>query len=355
MADKFRRAMLRAYLERLERTDNVYPLQAMFSNRVESDAETVEVDIERSGSKVAVDVVRRSDQVILTTLGEYSSKEYAPPLYALEGSVTASQLRDRMPGENPYSRDVATAGRMISAITDVQVENSERILRAIELQAAQALQTGTVTLKNTESLDFKRKPTHAITPAVKWNAVTPGNPIEDLQAGAKVAFRDGRRKPNTLIFGERAWSAFINNPHVLAYFENRRIDYGAIRPTDALDGLTMQGRFTIGDYDFVAYTYPGFYENEAGVDVPYVTEGSVIMLDRTARLTLAFAAVEILPQYQQMYNDIGLPAVPQFARGEIVPYAYHKPPRALMAGVQSAPLVIPTAIDVIVVFTEVDA
>jgi Phage major capsid protein E len=355
VADLFTRTMLAAYDEQKEQATEGYFLQGLFTKVEESDTEKVVVDVMRAGRSVAVDVIRRGDQSHVNTLGEFTSKEYEAPLYAEEGPITAGQLNRRFPGDS-LDTPVSKGAKMIRAANRIQLENTHKIARAMELQAAQALLTGTVTLKNTESLDYHKKAAHAVTPGTKWDAGTPGNPISDIKALAQIVFRNGRIKPDTLIFGEAAWDVFINNTHVKAYFENRRIDLGIIRPGDVMAGATFQGSFAIGDYRFNAYTYPEFYLTDATTPVatPYVTTDSVIMMARGAVLTRAFAAVEVLPQYASMYDEMGMPTLPALVPGQFVPYAYVKPPRAVMAGVQSAPLVIPTAIDTIATLDNVD-
>jgi hypothetical protein len=103
------------------------------------------------------------------------------------------------------------------------------------------------------------------------------------------------------------------------------------------------------------YSYPEFYTNAAGTaNTLYVTTDTVIVMARGARLAKAFAATEVLPWVEDEYRRQGLPALPMLQIGEFVPFTYLKPPSAQMVGVQSAPLLIPTAIDTIGVIINVD-
>jgi hypothetical protein len=147
--------------------------------------------------------------------------------------------------------------------------------------------------------------------------------------------------------GSAAWDAFILHPKVTAYLDNRRIEAGLISPQFAAMGATFQGVIWVGDYRLEIYTYPQFYKpNETDPSVPYVPTDQVAVFDGTARMDKNFAAVEVLPEYQSQYNELGL-SVPEMAAGQFTPLKYNRPPNALMVGAQSAPLLVPVAIDTI--------
>jgi hypothetical protein len=348
MAGKFKRTMMALYdeLSAADASVNTFLFNLFGKNpgeRVVSESEKLEIDIIRDDRHVAVDVLRGGGLGNGNTATRYTTKEYAPPLYAEEAPITASMLNKPLPGKSEYDQVSRAEAFMIHAAR-VAVRESHKILRALERQAAEALLSGTVTLKNTESIDFKKKASHSVVPVAKWDAA--GNPITDIQALCDATFRDGKMKPDTSIFSPEAWDAFINNSNAKAYLDNRRIEPGRVNPSEVMDGATYQGRVWIGDYHLDMYTYNEFYFDGTN-NVNYMTPGSVIVMNRTARLQVGFAAVELLPEAEQAYRDLNMPPFPELAKGEMVPYAYPKLPNAVFAGVQSAPLVMPTAIDTI--------
>lgn len=355
--DLFMRVLMAAYDERVATQMKPGFLSSFFgknpSELVISDIERVDVEVIRDARRAAVDVIRGGGVGNPNNTQIFTTHEYKVPLYWEETPLTASQLIKRVAGQSPLQ--AGGADRMANLAyhaTNVQREQTLKILRDIERQAAQALQIGQVNLVNTESLDFGKRAAHSVIPAAKWDAA--GNPITDIQALADVIFLNGKAKPDTLIFGSAAWDSFITNANVTAYLDNRRIDAGLINPAEIPQGATFQGRVWIGDYKFDLFTYNDFYIDALGAQQVYVTTDTVIVMNRGARLVKAFGAVELLPSVQAAYSEMGLPRMPEFVSGQFVPFAYERLPNALMVGVQSAPLVIPTAIDTIGTLDNVD-
>jgi hypothetical protein len=310
-----------------------------------SNNEKVEIDIKRDEELIAIDVMRDGDGNGNVS-ERYSTKEYSPPLYDEYLPVTASMLNKRSPGVNPFVEESKTS-KFARIATEGLVKMTRKIHRAIEKQASQCLFSGIITLINTESLDFKRKATHNITPANLWSDTTLANPIADLSAACQVNRIDGKMTSNICIMGTAAWDAFIVHPKVTAYLDNRRIEAGNIEPRFAAEGATFQGIIWVGDYRLELYTYPQYYKPSEILDAePYVPEKQVIVFNGNARLNKAFAAVEILPMFVDGAQGIGL-SVPEMRAGQFASYAIPKPPKNISVGVQSAPVLIPVAIDTI--------
>lgn len=353
--DLFMRVMMAAYDERVATLMRPMFLTSFFgknpSELVISTIERVDVDVIRDARRAAVDVIRGGGVGNPNQTGKFTTHEYKVPLYWEETPLTAQQIIRRIPGMNNFE-SLDRAAVLAYHATNAQREQTLKIVRDIERQAAEALQLGTITLINTESLDFGKKAAHSVTPATKWD--NSGDPITDLQGLCDIIFHNGKMKPNTVIFGEAAWSVFITNTIVKAHLDNRRIEAGRINPAEIPEGATFQGRVWIGDYQLDLFSYNDFYMNSSNVAVPYITTDTVIVMNRSAYLTKAFGAVELLPQYVAEYAARGLPRMPEFVPGQFVPFAYERAPNALLVGVQSAPLVIPTAIDTMGTLVNVD-
>jgi hypothetical protein len=354
MADNFRRIMAAAYDERMQNEPTPF-LSSMFGAQpgslILSETDRVEVDIIRDDARVAVDVVRGAAQHNVNDAGQFSNKEFKVPLYDERAPITASMLSKRIPGMDPYAPGDPAMALAYHAST-IQRGQARKIIREIERMAAEALQSGTITLKNSDSLDFKRKSTHSDTPTTKWG--NSGHPLADIEAMCSVIKKDGKRKPKRAIFGNKAWNVFFGNADVLAVLDKKWVDANRISPSEVAQGGTYKGRMWFGDYELDLYTYPEYYINAAGVETPYIVEDTVILMDPTARLDKAFGAIELMPGATEDYRRRGLPVLPEFVQGQIVPYVKEDYPTALWAGVQSAPLVIPTAIDTIGVLINVD-
>lgn len=311
-----------------------------------SQSEKIEIDIIRDFNLIAVDVIRGGTDGNQNKVERFTTKEYSPPLYDEVTAITASMLSRRPPGINPYSQLTDAQFNFLRLAIKAQAKQMRKIQRAIENQASQALFSGTITLVNTDSLDFKRKGTHNITPGTQWTSAA-GNPISDLTTACEINLEDGKMKSITAIFGSTAWATFLSNVNVKNYLDNRRIEPGVIRPTSAPENATFQGVLWVGDYQLEIFTYPEFYENSSGTATRFVPEKQVCVMNSQARLDKAFAAIELLPEFERSHDELGIGPLPELVRGQFTPYHYTKPPKASYVGVQSAPLIIPTAIDTI--------
>src|SRR6056297_1196502 len=203
------------------------------------------------------------------------------------------------------------------------------------------LQEGTITVENGESLDFKRKSTHKVTPGTKWDDSS-GTPIDNIQALSDVIREDGKRPVKTLIFGSAAWASFISNPQVTAYFDKYHIEPGKLAPVRVFDSTTWWGRVWFGDVQVDLYIYNNFFTNSSGVTTPYVDTDNVILIGEDARIDLVYGLTEVHAKTAEEYRRMGLPSMPE---NKIMPYLYYKDSGDPIVGVQAAPLAIPTAID----------
>jgi hypothetical protein len=310
-----------------------------------SDSEVVEIDIERFDEKIAVDVTRGGEGN-LNTYGKYSTKLYAPPLYNEYTNLAASQLTKRLPGQSPYET-VNKQANAISILFKSQFEVAKKIMRAMELQASQALFTGKIVFKNADTMDFKRKDTHNITPTISWDADA-ADPLKDLDLACKVNRIDGKVVSNIAIFGGDAWDAFLRNSKVLDLLKNRRIELGVISPTyDPKSGAVYQGTIKTGNYQLELYTYDQYYKDANNNVKTYVPSKQVLVLDSKARLNKSYGAVDILMEAEAAYRALNIPVIPMTFPGTLVQYSYAERESNLIVGVKSAPILIPTQIDAI--------
>ncbi|HET6499063.1 MAG TPA: major capsid protein [Coriobacteriia bacterium] len=357
MADLFRRAMAPAFDE-LVKQDVTRPrfLQGYFGKNpgeiVRSETERIEFDSLRVTRAIASDVARGSGDFHKNTVGVYTNKDILVPLYNEKAPVTASMLKKRIPGVEPFAAvsDMAARAYWCAHVAALQ---ALKIFRAMELQAAQALTTGIILLSNGVSLDWGKVASHAITPAVKWD-VGGSNPINDIEAACDINRADGfAGYAVDVIMGQTAFNVFINNAAVIAYMNGRYIEPGRMAPGTLRDGARAWGSLGIGPYMVTVYVYNDSYVT-GGVDTPYLTTDTVIVMDPNAHLVKGFAAVEMLQEVAEMYRTFGMPAIPQAEVGDVVPYAYPEWPGTLWAGVQSAPVMAPAAIDTISTLVNVD-
>jgi len=263
-----------------------------------------------NGKKVAIDIQRFDEDVAiaitkctgpnLNDIDEFTTKEFTPPAYGEAFPVDVCELLERMAGVDPYTAAYTEyAAQLMAIMAKGFMLIDDKIKRAVELQASQILQTGTLTLTNAAgdtvyTLDFKPKATHFPTTGTSWSTVATADPLGDLEALAAVIRSDGKLDPNMLIMGSVALKNFLANTAVQNVLDNRRIDIGAIRPEMADSGATFYGYVWVGTYRFEIWTYPDtFKDPQTGNPVKYIADDKVVMLSDRTRLDMTSARVPL--------------------------------------------------------------
>lgn len=309
-------------------------------------------DIKRNDEALAVDVVRGTNGR-MNENKRFTTKEYVPPMYDEYSPFDEEELLDRGPGNTEYE-DPSFMAELLARLTDDQVEHQEKILRAIEKQAADALFTGTVVLINNDTVDFKQKATHNFTTAIDWDAAG-GLPLDDLATAADLNRQDGKIESDIAIMGAQALKDFINNAQVQKFGDFRRINQMDITPPVMnTEGAAFHGEVTVGSRRLQVWSYPQFYKVPTGFGlanegtlVPYVPTDKVVVLGSTIRFDLVFAGIaEIVDRVDPRLQGLGITALPSRIATDFHPYALvDQNATNIKTGVRSAPLCIPTQID----------
>ena len=315
--------------------------------------EEVEIDILRDDEDVAVviqdlTVAPRSNQNNV-----FTNKLFVPPIYDEELAITAFNLIKRQPGVDPFQDPNFGANALREAFSGF-AKLERKIRRAIELQASQVLQSGVLTLTDGAgntlfSLDFSPKSTHFVTVAADWAADgTTGDPLADLESLSNVIRRDGKKRPDRLIFGADAMNRFLANPKVIEELNFRRAALIDMAPVDRGNGATFRGTIRVGHYMMEMWMYDGFFSAPTtGTPTPYVGEDRVIMLSSDGRLDLTFGSIPLLASPESR----ALPFLPSQIRSTdrgmaLTTNSWLTPNnKALMVSAGTRPLCIPTALD----------
>lgn len=356
MAEVFRIAMMETFKKKIAPTNF---LSSMFQSPDvnKSDTRFIDVHVKRNGEEMAVDVLRESGGRGNINK-RFTRKRYEPPFYNEWANTNASERLLQIFGKTEY--DAETIADVIAAITDDQALMQDKIIRAIEKQAADAFITGTVPLINYDTIDFKQKTSHKITPPTAWSN-SAGVPIDDLADGAKLIRIDGQTTTTDAIFGEDAFKLFFNNNQVKAKADFRRVDQINVRPPVMnSEGANFHGTVSIDEYVINIWTYPQYYIVQTGYglpnegeSVPYIPADKVWLGNFNTRHDLYYAGVEkLVTMSDPRLSEIGFTAFPQTMRGDFHPYAIVDTlGQNTIYGVKSAPLCVPTDIDSFCVFT----
>lgn len=353
MSDSITKRMIAAYNQQAEPT---LFLSGLFQSPPQNfySSEEVELDIVRSGEDVSVVVQDLSTGYRMNAEDLYTNKSFKAPIHKEAIPLNSFDLIKRMPGQNPFEQPDFRGNALLRMYSGMQ-KIERKIRRAMELQASQVLQTGVVTLIDSNgtalyTLDYKPKSTHFTTPTA-WSAGG-ADPIADINALAEVIRNDGLTDVDQLIMGVNAFEAFVSKSAVQSRLDIRRIDLGTIAPMQMRgQGGIYRGIVEIGNYRYDIWTYGGRYKHpQTGVVTPYLDPGKVIVRSSTARLDATFGAIpnigrllgggaNLLPELpSRISNSAG--GMDLFANvwmsvdGE-----------QLFGGVGARPLYIPTAID----------
>lgn len=314
--------------------------------------EKVAIDIRRFGETIAPVITKIVGAGNLNDISQFTTKEFTPPAYGEEFALSIEELLERMAGVDPYTAAYQDyASQLIGKMMTGWMVIDDKIQRAIELQASQVLQTGTLSLPDVEgnasyTLDFKPKATHFPTSSTTWGQ-TGDTKLSDLASLAKVVRKDGKVDPDELIFGEAAFREFLLDDDVVAQLDNRRMNVGVINPRYVDSGATFQGTIWIGNYQFGMYSYPETYEDMAGDVQDYISTGKVVMKSSRTRLDLASARVpRPLPPDPRVANFVPGRLSSAETGIDVMPNVYPTPSgEQIMGKLSSRPICIPVQID----------
>lgn len=315
-------------------------------------SEAIELDVERDGEDVAIVINDLSNGPRWNESTLYTNKKFVPPIFDEQGHISAYDMIKRHAGQSPFT-DPVYAAQAVREAYKIFRKLELKIRRAVELMAAQVLQTGQLTLINSSgvalyTLNFQPKSSHMATASTAWALDgSTGDPLTDLTALAAVVRRDGKKEPKRMIFGDSAFQRFLANAKVQKALDVRRMEIGSLAPEVRGQGATFQGWVWLGHYRLEIWTYDGFYKHpQTGVITPYVSPDNVIIM-ADGRLDLTFGAIPILVPPEQRVMPFLPPRISGQGAGlDLTTNAWVTPDgKHVMVSAGTRPLTIPTAID----------
>jgi hypothetical protein len=249
-----------------------------------TDSEFMEYDITRSGAEIAPAVRDLSTGAVTIVEDVFTNKQMPFPVYSLDSPVNIARLMKRQPGENAYQEEkVNWLGRLSYILMRAFGKMTRMIRGSIEQQAAQVLQTGTLTLtdengKPAYELNFKPKTSHFPTAAVSWDEEG-ATPLEDVETLSDVIHEDGFADVEILIFGSDAWRAAYRNAEFREAVKKDNLGMGDLNPQLKGKGAKYMGYIHIGAYRYDLYLYNAIYTPWGEVQPQhYLDPGKVVFL-----------------------------------------------------------------------------
>jgi hypothetical protein len=320
-------------------------------------SEEVEIDIVRSDEDISIAIQDLSTGYRMNSEDLYTNKGFKPPVHKEAIPINSFDLVKRMPGQNPFEAPDFRANvitRMFNGMTKIE----RKIRRSIEVQAAQVLQTGVVTLTDMGgnalyTLDYKPKASHLPTAGTSWASASGAQKLADINALAEKIRDDGLAEPDQLIMGIDAFENFISDDAVQKRFDIRRIDLGTISQGEIRgQGGNFRGIVEIGNYRYDVWTYGGRYNDpQTGNKVPFIDKGKIVVRASSGRLDATFGAIPNIGSLMGGGAANLLPELPSrvsnFEGGmDLFTNAWlSQDGEQLFGGVGARPLMIPTAID----------
>lgn len=337
----FTTALVARFTESVEVKDG---LQAFFPVKTTT-SKYVSIEVMRMGKKMAVDVQRCTDPN-RNIFSRSTEKIFMPPYFHEAFDFTACQSYDLSFGRGIAPDEMNAKDLMVDALMELN-EIKNKIKRSIQKQYADVLQTGIVTLKNGDNIDYKRKAAslEVITGATsKWSDTVNSNPAVDLQRGAEFLRSVGRSSGAAInaIFGSAALANFLANSKMQASADFRRIDrISIVMPEfDNVTGMSFNGQFAAGDFIINIWTFNESYEDATGADVPFIDPNTVILLPNDFKGLTVFAGLPMVfgDQFSGQY-------IANVEAEFLVYDVIDQVKRAWQIIVDSAPLVIPVTVD----------
>lgn len=312
---------------------------------VETDSKELSIEVMRGTEKVAVDVLRGTEGN-RNSFDRSTEKVFKPPYFREWFDATDLDFYDKLFGTSQGEVDVITFEGWLVKVAEKLRLLQDKIERAYEVQCAEVLSSGVVTLKNGDNIDFKRKALSlvALSGGNLWSAGS-SNPIKDLAVAARFIRTEGKSSGGVVnvLMGELALDAFLNNTAVKerADIRNFQLDDISGPQKDAVGG-TLHGRVSIESWKANIWTYPEF-RDVSGVSTPYLDDKEVIVIPMVPRFKLAFASVP------KIFRDTGNAEFPEFisqvkAAFVIGNYIDQRTDKHVF-DIKSAGLPIPTAVD----------
>lgn len=297
MSDDSTKKMLAAY-------DQTASLSMFLSGRFRSraedfyDSETIEIDVMREGEAVAVPIASINTTPHKNEAPQFTNKEFRAPVLDEEFALNSFDLIKRVAGDDPFmNRSFLSRANTLAMRSMRLIEN--KIRRNIELQAAQILQTGMVTLIDSNAdvvfeIDYLAKASHLRQVTSSWSNVA-APVVEDLDALGDAIRTDGQAEPTDICMGISAYKNFLNSDVIngAGFFDTRRANQGSIeRMQTTSTGGKLRGTLDIGQYQYNLWTYDGRYDApDTGLNTPFMNPNFVIMWVEGADLRATFGSI----------------------------------------------------------------
>jgi len=274
-----------------ERPEVMGFLRSFFPDDIKMTKE-LSIEVRRGFERTAVDVIRGSigNRNIFSRSSE---KIFIPPYHREYFDATDLNSYDLLFASTQIDAGAFTA--LLEEVSEKMGMLQDKIERAHELQCAEVLLTGIVSLNKGINIDFKRKAASLVDKGggAYWATGTV-DAVKDLEDGSRFIRSVGKGQGGNynVIMGSTAYNDFVQNDTVKERADIRNFELDAIRaPQRNSVGGTLHGEVSGGAYKFRIWSYPEFHDDSSGTNIEYVDPKKVIIIPESPRFKFGFAGV----------------------------------------------------------------
>lgn len=253
-----------------------------FFKKETTSALMVDVEVQRDNDFIAVDV-KRFAEGNHNTYTRSTEHTYLPPFYKEIYDFNRDDVYLKTVAQgvtNNVGINQAISKNALKALT----KNKNKILRAIQKQQADVMQYGVVTMKNGDTIDYRRKSESMVdlTTGNYWNEEST-DPKKDFTNAMKFLRSEGNSSGESInaVMREEAMNALLANAAMQKLLDSRRIDRGKIimPQFDNTTGMAFQGQIAAGDFVLNLWTYNEKYKDpETLEDKYYLDRENVVVI-----------------------------------------------------------------------------
>jgi Phage major capsid protein E len=281
-----------------------------FTDRQFPASDLVEFDFQRGRRKMAPFVAPMVGGKIMERQG-FQTRFYKVPRVAPARAMRLADLEPRMMGETIYS-DRSQTDRAAELLADDGIFCDEAISRREEWMCREVLINGLITVtaddNYTYAIDFTEGTpnVNVETPLALWN-LPASDPLLDLENARRNTIQASGISPNIALMGTDASDAFIRNASVQAFFDNRRMQLGAITPVIQDAAVTHIGNVP----GLEIYTYSEWFEDDAGTLFEMLPANMVLVADtRTPNKMIYGAYSQLEDPVAKVYRSYRAARIP---------------------------------------------
>jgi hypothetical protein len=277
--------------------------------------EKILMDYIKRGKKAAPFVISGA---VYNARDGFTTDEYAPSRICTGRETTAAQLKKRGFGEAVFSEMSEAARAVLLDILDFQ-ELSDMITRREEIMCSEVLRTNGCVMRHIDITDALSPQVHtlkfyteasnpqAYTPAKTWTDPT-ADILGDLRLMRAPVTRAGN-PANIALMSPDVAECILDNTKIKTLLENRRMEFGAIAPKELPAGTSHWGVLNIGGAMIDLISYDKTYEDDSGVDTPYLPAGTVVVTGQNCGRGMygAVTQIEETDREYHTYEGIRVP------------------------------------------------